>query len=374
MARLALPTKKNVPIEIIRALCRLFHVHAGAFRCHEASKVTGYDYLVSGKGWHFSVLYREVVDSTELASAISHAKSNSIYMHFPDAAPVRALPLIVTPFMGSAAQELCDCSKLAWLDLSGNVNIWANKCIYSISCFPDRFSELHARSRIPWVFEPKRSRVIRHLLLEPRKFQTVAALSRALGVTYFDVQLWSVVWQLEWQGFLEVNAHGAVRLRKPMPILKTWRAAYDFSRHRVVRGNVPAESANELLHRIARTLSMEKVTYAITGQAAAWCFSEIDIPDHVTVYLKSWPSSKALDRLGFSASDCGGNLSLVVPDDEQVFHGRQEYALRNDQGADRLWCVHPIQAYLDLKEQPGADRNAVAKLCRELFNSTNDDK
>ena len=56
----------------------------------------------------------------------------------------------------------------------------------------------------------------------------------------------------------------------------------------------------------------------------------------------------------------GANLWLVIPDDEGVFHGSKSQ--------DRIRCVSPVQAYLDLKNQPERAKDAALDLRRKLLN------
>jgi len=49
-----------------------------------------------------------------------------------------------------------------------------------------------------------------------------------------------------------------------------------------------------------------------------------------------------------------------VPNDAGVFHGAEE--------RDGLRCVHPVQAYLDLKEHPERAPEAAERLRAEFMN------
>ena len=49
---------------------------------------------------------------------------------------------------------------------------------------------------------------------------------------------------------------------------------------------------------------------------------------------------------------------LVVPNDEGVFHGAEI--------VDGIRCVHPVQAYVDLKDHPERAPEAASEIRRHL--------
>ena len=80
--------------------------------------------------------------------------------------------------------------------------------------------------------------------------------------------------------------------------------------------------------------------------------------------LTADPSRTVLEKLGFRSDPRGANLWLVVPNDEGAFHGS---ASRNG-----VRCVHPVQAYLDLKAQPERAAEAAERLRRDMLTWSKD--
>jgi len=76
------------------------------------------------------------------------------------------------------------------------------------------------------------------------------------------------------------------------------------------------------------------------------------------VYLPETPGPRVLERLGFREGERGANLWLVIPKDEGVFQGSCE--------RDEILCVHPLQAYLDLKAHPERAAEAAVRLRENL--------
>ena len=72
------------------------------------------------------------------------------------------------------------------------------------------------------------------------------------------------------------------------------------------------------------------------------------------MYLHEPPNPQLLEALGFREDERGANLWLVVPNDEGVFHGASDH--------DEVSCVHPVQAYLDLKAHPERASEAAEHL------------
>ncbi len=73
-----------------------------------------------------------------------------------------------------------------------------------------------------------------------------------------------------------------------------------------------------------------------------------------TVYVEELPSGAQLDALGWRAKPRAPDAWLVVPRDGGVFDGSQVI--------DDIVCVHPVQAYIDLAQQPERSNEAAAEL------------
>ncbi len=171
-----------------------------------------------------------------------------------------------------------------------------------------------------------------------------------------------IVARLEEDDLIVRDSEGAIRPRDPELLLDAWREAYGFSKHHIQRGHVPARSGNALLRRLADELRRQDHPYAATGLAAAWLMTRFAGFRIVSVYLSEPLSSDVLDRLGFREDARGANVWLVVPNDAGVFHGAAD--------RDGVGCVHPVQAYLDLKAHPERANEAADQLRGELLKWT----
>ena len=257
------PSEKQAAAEIVDLLADLLGSSPKKIRS-QAAAANGYDYSISAPGHRFLVEYKVSASAGPLAGAVDQLKK------YAEANQDKGLPLIVVPFMGQVGRELCDRSEISWLDLSGNAKIVAPGLRIRVEGRPNKFTD---RGRPPNVFAAKSSRIARQLLLNPKQFQTQAELARQTGLG--DGYVSKIVRRLEQEQYLDANDDGAVRPRDPNLLLDAWHDTYDFNRHRIIKGHVPARSGDELLQRIAKSLSREKLEYAATGLSAAWLYDQL---------------------------------------------------------------------------------------------------
>jgi len=342
------PTEKQAASEIIELLADLFCSSPKAIQLKQVGATKRYDYAISVPGHRFMAEYKSNASARAMSTSIASLNSAA------DATANAGLPLIIVPHMGQLGQQLCDRSHIAWLDLCGNAKIEAPGLRIWIEGRPNKYRE---RGRPPNIFAAKSSRITRQLLLYPQRFQTQADLARQTGLG--DGYVSKIVGRLGEEHYIDVNEERAVRPHDPNLLLDAWQSAYDFNRHRIIKGHVPARSGEELLQRVVKEIVHEKLESAVTGLSAAWLYTSFAAFRLATVYLSSMPSRSLLKEMEFSDEPKGANLWLVVPDDEGVFHGSQA------QGGIR--CVSAVQTYLDLKGQPERSKDAAVELRRKLI-------
>jgi hypothetical protein len=169
-----------------------------------------------------------------------------------------------------------------------------------------------------------------------------------------------IVARLIAENYLIVNDARALRPRDPNVLLDAWLDAYDFDRHRILVGRVPASSGEDVLCKIVAQLSAAKIDYAVTGSAAAWLRMKTAAFNVATIYVPTMPSRAFLKKINFTEQPQEGNLRLVVPNDDGVFHGSQQQA--------GIQSASPLQIYLDLKGQPEPVAEAAAELRKKFLN------
>lgn len=266
----------------------------------------------------------------------------------------KAVPFVVTPFMGEVGRQLCAESGVSWMDLSGNAGIEAQGLRIQIQGQPNQFKR---RGRPASVFAPKSARIAHWLLLHPERAFAQRELAQvvALGEGFIS----RIVRELEEQELVIREPSGAVRVRDYNVLLEAWREAYDFSKHHIIRGHIAARSSDEILRKLGDHFNAAHLQYAVTGLAGAWLCTHFAGFRLVVFYVAQNPKQPMLQEVGFHEEQRGENVWLVVPNDAGVFLGASQ---RNG-----LMSVDPVQLYLDLKNHPERSAEAAEQLRKEML-------
>jgi ribosomal protein S28E/S33 len=306
------------------------------------------DLLVSAGGFKFAIEWKASGHAADVAMAAHSLR------RYAGHAKEKVIPLLAVPYMGEVVRRLCEDAQVSWLDLSGNAHVVGPSLRVNVEGKPNQFK---GPGRPRNVFAPKSARVARWLLMKSDHAFTQRELAKASGL---DEGFTSrIVRQLEEQRLVTRDAHGAVRVADYDAMLDAWREAYDFSKHHIVRGHVAARSSDEVVRQLAGELKRNKIVHAATGLAGAWLLNQFTGFRLVVFYVGRVPSAEAQRRMGFHEEQRGENVWFVVPNDGGVFHGAAE--------REGICCVHPVQAYLDLKNHPERSAEATEQLRAKLL-------
>ncbi len=287
--------------------------------------------------WKSSGAAAVVSDAAERVSAQAARVSKNV------------IPLVVVPYLGEVGRKRCEQAGVQWLDLSGNARIAAPGVHIRVEGRANRFKP---RGRPSSAFAPKASRIARWLLIHHDRLLTQREIALATDID--EGYTSRVVGRLKDENLVIRDNAGAIRPRDPSLLLDAWREQYDFEKHRILRGHVPARSGDALLRELAETLSEYGVDHAASGLGAAWLITHFAGFRLATFYMGEQASTELLDGLSFRKEARGANVWLVVPNDEGVFHGASEQK--------GVRCVHPVQVYLDLGTHPERAAEAASEL------------
>jgi hypothetical protein len=267
----------------------------------------------------------------------------------------QALPLVVVPYMGAVGQQLCQEAAVCWLDRSGNASLQGKPGLrIQIEGKPNLFK---SAGRPQNLFAPKSARIARCLLMQPQRPFTQRELAETSGL---DEGFTSrIVRGMEAQALLQRNDAGAVSMPEPELMLEAWREAYDFNKHRIVRGHMATRSGMDSVKQIATTLERHHIRYAATGLAGAWCVNHFAGFRLATVYHDGLLDEAIRTELGFREESRGANVWLISPNDTGIFQGAE--------ARDGIQCAHPVQLYMDLKNQPERAQEASEALKASLW-------
>jgi hypothetical protein len=315
----------------------------------QSDERTGPDLVITASGKTFVIEFRQSTGAATIAAAARQL------LAYGKQAAKEVVLLVAAPFMGEAGRRVCEDLGVGWIDLSGNAHVVASGLRIIVGGQPNRFL---SAGRPPNLFAPKSSRVARWLLMHPDESLTQRELARAVDMGEGFVS--RLVSRLEREGYVVRENGMAIRAKDPSLLLNAWQERYQFSRHMVHRGYIAARSGDALLRFLHDAFASQNVEYAATGLAAAWMLTKFVAFRNLTVYVGREPADELLKRLAFSEDPRGANTWLVVPNDKGVFHGAGE--------KEGIRCVHPVQAYLDLKDQPERAREAAERLRKEYLN------
>ena len=247
----------------------------------------------------------------------------------------------------------CEENGVAWLDLSGTGRIVAPGMFYQEIGHPNRFTK---PGRPESAFGPKGCRIARQLLIDPDTPVRQRDLATNTGLNEGHVS--RIIGKLADTGLVQRGDDG-IHVMNADLLLDAWHEEYRFGRHTVITGHVAARSGDALTRSLVTTLSEMEVPHAATGLSAAWLWTRYAGFRLATVYMVDIPSDGLMADLGFREESRGANTWLVVPNDEGVFHGASQ--------VDGVRCVHPVQAYLDLKDHPERASEAADELRSQLL-------
>ena len=343
-------TDKQMIAEVPPALASLLGVPENEVKVQTGAE---FDLLVRVAGYSFAM------------ELIGVGSPGALATHAPKVAAAarrhgrKTLPLLVVPFMGDAGRRVCEAASISWFDLSGNARIVAPGTRIIMDGRPNRY---RGPGRPASIFAPKSARVVRWLLENHGRALTQRQIARATDMTEGFVS--RIASRLEDESYVVREASGALRVKDPGLLLDAWGDEYRFDKHVLIQGHVAARSGDALTRFVGDTLAEGSVGHAATGLAAAWQLTRFAGFRIATFFLAEPPSKEVRQKLGFREDARGVNLWLVIPNDAGVFHGAETY--------DGLRCVHPVQAWVDLKAHPERATEAAERLRSELLNWGND--
>lgn len=211
-------------------------------------------------------------------------------------------------------------------------------------------------------FSPKASRIVRALLSHRESPLTQEDLSKRADVSRTIVsQVLSRLVEEEWVKQLSPSGRrtsARYQLADFDRLLDAWVAVDDWWKRSTVHQFSVLSNQSEEIAATIRDLFQPKEpesgkrvrkNVVFTQWFAAWLRFPYTIPPVVTAYL---PEKRLLDAVPYRKVSSGGNLWLVVPEDEGVFQEAREWK--------GFHLASDVQIYLDLLqvEQRGPDQAA----------------
>lgn len=134
------------------------------------------------------------------------------------------------------------------------------------------------------------------------------------------------------------------KISNPSKLLDALSRQYAFLKNRVISLYSFEKDQYKLIREIAQKSKKLKLDYALTMHAGASQIAPFVRFEDVYFYVRNKEIPKWTEALGLKQTELGGNVFLVVPDDELV--------LTQTQTANNLKIVNNVLLYLDLVNYP----------------------
>ena len=208
------------------------------------------------------------------------------------------------------------------------------------------------------VFAPIASRLIRCLLVNPKREWSVLELSKDADVSYGHAH--KVVETLMKLGFCRRTERNKVGVVNPAELLNRWASYFDYSlANKVNSYYVEERDVEKFVNRLSEVARGKTLKYALTLHVGASLVAPFVRPMDVHIYVVPLDVEVWVRSLGLELIEFGGNIHLVEPYDLGVFYGCQV--------RDGVSVVSNVQLYVDLYNYPARGREAAEHLRREAI-------
>ena len=262
-------------------------------------------------------------------------------------------PVLIAPFLSSAAQELCREQGVGFLDLEGNVRLAFDTVFVECTVASKPAAE---RRELKSLFKPKSVQVLTIMLRDPARSWRVAELAEAADVSLGHVSnVRSALLDHEWG---QVSQQGLF-LSAPDRLLDAWREAYEppagrrLGFYTTLHGGAFEEAARRVL-----SAGSDKGRAIFASFSAAHWIAPFARTGTQLFYADEHGVERLQTALALSSPAKGENVVITVPENEGAFRD----ALEPAPGAV---CSGLVRTYLDLCAAGERGREAAEHLRRE---------
>lgn len=259
-------------------------------------------------------------------------------------------PVFAASYISERTRLMLKERNIGYADLTGNIflrfgDVWIER--------ESRESAQRERRGLKTLTSRKATRVLRALLLDPRRRPTITALAKDCSMSPAAV-FWTIK-LLEERGYVERGKKKEVILAKPGELLDDWSKGWDIRRNSWTPYFSFEKKPEVLMKRVAGFAAQNGLEYAFTLAAGASLVAPFVRFNEVWMYVKG-PDEPWIRGLDLRPVEEGGNLMLMRPYDESV--------LLNARLAGGMKVVDDIQLYVDLYNFGGRGREQ-AEFIRE---------
>ncbi len=259
--------------------------------------------------------------------------------------------VLVAPYISPQSAQICTESGVGYVDLAGNCRLSFRQVYVEREGRPNPVPQ---RRDLRSLYSPRATRVLRVLLLDPKKTWKLQPLAQEAGVSLGQVfNVKKLLADREWVR----SSEQGLRLVEPGSLLTEWSQNYTFRRN-VARDFYSLDTPPEVERKLAAACRERGISCALTGFSAAARLAPMVRYQRVTAYV-SGNLGDLVKALGLKEVSSGANVTLLSPYDGGVFYGATE--------ANGLQVVSPVQAYLDLVGYRGRGEEAATFLREQVI-------
>jgi len=214
------------------------------------------------------------------------------------------------------------------------------------------------------IFEPKATRVLRALLIDPQHNWTIRGLAEEVEISPGYAH--AIVSTLINLGYAARTGHYKIKTINPTVLLKRWAAYHQYDKMNTFLEYYTFErEVDRFLQQLSRISSQN---YALTALAGASLIAPHVRPVDIHIYIKEKDEATMLaETLNLQPIPKGGNVKFVVPYDEEVFYGQQKADIRiSNQEVGRVNVVSNVQLFVDLYNYPARGLEAAEHLYERI--------
>jgi hypothetical protein len=251
--------------------------------------------------------------------------------------------IFVAPYITPLTAELAQAEGVGCVDLSGNCRL----CFGHIYIRRDGFPNLFAQKReLRSLYSPKAERILRTLLLEPKRAWKIQDIASAAKVSLGQASnVKKLLLDHEWIA----STPDGIALTAPANLLDEWAENYQFQRHMAYEF-LSLDPMALLEAKLAAVCESLHIPYAFTSFSAAARTAPLVRYQRATAYVAG-DIAQVANRAGLKSASSGANVSLLEPYDVGVLAGsRDVFGVR---------IASAVQTYLDVRSLKGRGAEAA---------------
>ena len=265
-----------------------------------------------------------------------------------------AVGVLAAPYVSPAAADILWRENIGYVDLSGNCRLCFDRVYIRIEGRPNKFTQ---QRDLRSLYSPKAERVLRALLLEPKRGWKIEELAKKARVSLGQAS--NVKKLLEDREWLQRGDNG-ICLIQPGKLIQEWSDRYSYRKSKAW-DFYSMDEPPQIEAKLAIACKDIGLNYALAGFSAAARLAPSVRYQRVMAYVSDRIDQIA-ERVRLKPVTSGPNVTLFEPYDEGVMAGIQD--------VDDIRITSPIQTYLDLREFRGRGEEAAEAVLREVIKPT----